>query len=135
MNIQSIIPKLDIINGSLLDFDILSFTESWLNICNSISDNDVLLDGYQTPFRCDRVNRMGGGVIVYCKNNLLCTRRRDLEINGIENIWLEVSSNDDKFFIGTFYRPQNSDGNVWNLIEQSMELAIDTRISNIIIIS
>ena len=110
LNIQSIIPKLDIINGSLFDFDILCFTESWLN--NSIPDNDVLLDGYQNPFRCDRVNRMGGGVKVYCKNNLLCTRRRDLEINGLENVWVEVSSNDDKFLIGTFYRPPNSDGNV-----------------------
>ena len=46
---------------------------------------------------------------------------------------MEVSSNDDKFLIGTFYRPPNSDGNVWNLIEQSIELTIDTRFSNILI--
>ena len=51
LNIQSIIPKLDIINGNLFDFDILCFTESWLN--TSIPDNDVLLDGYQSPLSCD----------------------------------------------------------------------------------
>ena len=56
-NVQSLKPKRDIINVNLFDFDILCFTESWLN--DDIPDSDILLDGFSTPFRCDRHDRMG----------------------------------------------------------------------------
>ena len=69
-NVQSLKPKLDIINVSLFDFDILCFTESWLN--EDIPDSNILLDGYNSPFRCDRPDRLGGGVVVYTKCNIVC---------------------------------------------------------------
>lgn len=131
LNIQSIYNKLDIINGNLYDFDILCFTETWLN--QSFSDDQIVLNGFQKPYRCDRVGRIGGGVIVYCKENLISSRRNDLELGGLECIWIEIKTKQDIYLIGTFYRPPNSDNNYWNLIEQSIDLAVDTKIKSIII--
>ena len=122
LNIQSIKPKIDIIQGTLCDFDILCFTESWLN--QNISDKEISLEGYNPPFRNDRSDRLGGGVIVYCKNTLYSKRRTDLEPNGLECIWIETTLNKEKYLIGTIYRPPNSNNHTWDLIEHSIEQAI-----------
>jgi hypothetical protein len=42
LNVQSMKPKLDLISAEYGDFDILSFTETWLN--HSTSDRDIKLD-------------------------------------------------------------------------------------------
>ena len=41
------------------------------------------------PFRHDRNDRPGGGVIVYTKTPIVSKRRPDLELNGIECVWIE----------------------------------------------
>ena len=41
------------------------------------------------PFRTDRNDRPGGGVIVYVRDTLSCKPRVDLELQGIEVVWLE----------------------------------------------
>ena len=43
------------------------------------------------PFRTDRNDRPGGGVIVYVRDTLLCKRRVDLEYLGVEGVWLELT--------------------------------------------
>ena len=50
-----------------------------------------MLDNFNVPFRHDRQDRAGGGVIVYTKDHLYCKRRNDLEIQGIECVWLEIT--------------------------------------------
>ena len=92
-----------------------------------------MIDEFSVPFRNDRPNRVGGGVVVYCKNYLISKRRNDLEPKGLECVWIEVITNKDKYLIGTFYRPPNSDNNLWNLIEHSIELANDSTCKNILI--
>ena len=131
LNIQSIKPKCDILNAELSEFDILCFTESWLDV--TVQDSDVALQGFDVPFRNDRSDRPGGGVIVYCKNNLVCTRRHDLDVRGVECVWIELHLKNSHYLIGTFYRPPNSQNDLWDLIDHSIELAVDTRIKNIII--
>ena len=133
LNVQSLRPKLRIIEATLNDFDILCFTESWLN--PSINDKDVHLTGFELPFRHDRLDRPGGGVVVYCKDHLLAKRRGDLELagTGIECVWIQFLLKNEKYLLGTFYRPPNSSVQTWHIIEQSFELAIDTKIKNIII--
>ncbi|KAK3094860.1 hypothetical protein FSP39_007176 [Pinctada imbricata] len=131
LNIQSFKPKLDVINAELKHFDILSFTESWLN--DSILDTEILLDNFDPPFRKDRNDKPGGGVLVFCKDYLCSKRRNDLEINGIECLWIEFTIKSDKFLLGTFYRPPDSKVESWNLIEESIELAIETNIKHILI--
>ena len=49
LNAQSLKPKLDIISAEYGDFDILSFTETWLN--HSTPDRDIKLDSFNVPLR------------------------------------------------------------------------------------
>jgi hypothetical protein len=49
LNIQSLVPKLDLITAEYADFDILSFSESWLNRSNialilEVIDKTLILD-------------------------------------------------------------------------------------------
>jgi len=70
------------------NFDVICVSESWLD---STIDNDCIsLYGYLKPFRLDR-NSHGGGVMAYVKSDILCTRRFDLEVAGIEIMWLDIS--------------------------------------------
>ena len=83
-NVQSVLPKLDVLHAELLEFDILAFTETWL----SPTDNtdDLLLQSYNRPERKDRLDDSHGGVILYIKEGIHYKRRNDLEIRGIESI-------------------------------------------------
>ena len=50
---------------------------------------DVSLVNFQKTHRKDRHDSYGG-VIVYVKDTIPCKRREDLEIEGLESIWLEL---------------------------------------------
>ena len=63
-----------------------------------------MLTSFQTPERKDRANDGYGGVMVYVKDNITYSRRQDLELLGIENIWIDVSTNNRHVLIDTFYR-------------------------------
>ena len=63
LNIQSLKPKINVIIGNLSEFDILCFTESWLN--PTVENTDIEIPGFDSPHRNDRADRLGGGVIVY----------------------------------------------------------------------
>ena len=72
------------------------------------------IDGYQKPFRRDRTENQGGGILLYAENGVACKRRPDLENEQLECIWLEVKPNKSKsFLVGHMYRPPNS-GIIWN---------------------
>ncbi len=127
-NVQSILPKLDLITAELHIFDILAFTETWLN--DRVSNDKLMIPSFFGPERKDRADSHGG-VILYIKDNIPFTRRRDLEIQPLENIWVELQLNKKKILLGVFYRPPNSDNAYNNLIEDSFHLAIDTGIKDI----
>jgi hypothetical protein len=66
LNIQSLVPKLDLITAEYTDLDILSFSESLLNLIHT--DESLKLSNYQTPFRKDRgPNKSGGWGYFVCK--------------------------------------------------------------------
>ena len=67
-NVQSISSKLDIIYSELFDFDILAFSETWLN--PDTPTDDRLLDSFNKPERKDRPADSHGGVMVYVKEGL-----------------------------------------------------------------
>jgi hypothetical protein len=58
-------PKLDLISAEYGDFDILSFTETWLN--HSTPDRDIKLDSINVPLSKERAESSYGGVAVYIK--------------------------------------------------------------------
>ena len=90
-NVQSLASKLDVLHAELFHFDILAFTETWLN--SSFSTSDIRLQSFNSPERRDRVGDSHGGVIIYVKEGLHYRRRQDLEPRGIECIWIELSNN------------------------------------------
>ncbi|MCG8046489.1 MAG: reverse transcriptase domain-containing protein [Candidatus Thiodiazotropha endolucinida] len=130
-NVQSIISKLEILHTELIDFDILAFSETWLSA--SVDNDDLFIQSYNTPERKDRDGDNHGGVIIYVKEGIFYKRRVDLEIRGIESIWIEVANNNKHILFAVFYRPPNSDASYLSLIEDSIALAIDTGISDIVI--
>ncbi|MEW8547336.1 MAG: endonuclease/exonuclease/phosphatase family protein, partial [Candidatus Thiodiazotropha sp.] len=130
-NVQSIVSKLDILHSELFDFDVLAFTETWLN--PSVDSDDLTLLSYNKPERKDRVGDNHGGVMLYVKEALYYKRRADLEIGGIESIWIELVNHHKHILFGLFYRPPNSDANYYANIENSISLAVDTGITDILI--
>ena len=92
LNVQRIVPKLDIITAEYSIYDILSFFESWLK--PNVNDETLKLPGYKFPsFRRDRQNKTGGGVIVYVKEHINCIVRPD----NIECLWMEIKFKNKKY--------------------------------------
>lgn len=130
-NVQSLSTKIDLIESELTHFDLISISESWLN--PSIKDDDINLSGFKPPYRNDRTQDPHGGVAVYVKDSFYSKCRSDLEIHGIECVWVEVCIKHKSVLVGTFYRPPNSISAVLDNILASIDLAFDTGIKDIII--
>ena len=110
----------------------MSFTESWLK--QNINDETLKLPGYKfPPFRRDRQNKTGGGVIVYVKEHINCIVRPDLQIDNIECLWIEIKFKNKKYVYGTFYIPPDSGSQSWLDIEQSIDLALNSNHAIIIV--
>ena len=113
-------------------FDVVSFSEPWLH--DEISSNELLFPSFHPPERKDRADNRYGGVILYVKNNLSYIQRQDLELNNLECIWVQIKSSKKRNILyGVFYRPPNSDSVYISQIEDSIGLAIDSSISDVII--
>ena len=106
----------------------MAFSETWLNA--SITDDDISHQLYHKPERKDRVDGYGG-VLLYVKETLQYKRRRDIEPNGIECIWIELTLNHKHILFGLFYRPPRAEH--FSSIEDSIHLAMDNGIQDIII--
>ncbi len=115
-----------------MDFDLIALSETWLG--EQTKSDDILFQNFKTPERKDRVGDRHGGVILYIRDSLFHKRRRDIEIPVIESIWIEVVSNKKHFLFGVFYRPPNSNALYNNSIEDSIQLAIDTGLRDIVIV-
>jgi hypothetical protein len=129
-NVQSLLPKIDVLGIELRDFDLLAFSETWLS--DEVSSDDLIITSFKKPERKDR-NDGYGGVTVYVKNTIQYKRRLDLELNDIECIWLELSVVKKKILFSIMYRPPNSSANYLNSLNDSINLAYDTGIKDIII--
>ena len=129
-NIQSLLNKVDLIGAELVNFDVICLTETWLD--RRTADETLNLEGYKF-YRRDRDGDCHGGVCVYVNSNVHSRRRTDLEQPDTECIWVEVTTNHRKFLLGTFYRPPNALAATYSLIEDSISLAFDTNIPDILI--
>ncbi|MCG8096842.1 MAG: hypothetical protein JAZ17_25000 [Candidatus Thiodiazotropha endolucinida] len=90
---------------------------------------------YQDPFRKDRQINNYGGVLVYVRENIPCKRRHDLEIQDLESIWLELKFKTRLVLFGLFYRPPNAAQDIYDKIEQSIDLAFDSNNVNDVIVT
>jgi len=106
LNIQSLLPKIDLLSVEAQPYDVLVFTETWLN--QSITDAELRIPNFKLPFRCDRKDRIGGGVAIYVRESIPATTRTDFHINNLEALWVEIHINHRKILIGDIYRPPDS---------------------------
>ena len=115
LNIQSLIPKLDLLETEMQLYDIVVITETWLT--PKTSDEDLLISNFSRPYRKDRIGRPGGGVAIYIKQGLHSVPRSDLINGDIEAICVEIILKNHKLLLCGVYRPPNSGNPYWDLIE------------------
>jgi len=113
------------------NYDVLSFTEIWLDANTSSSDLSFPL--FHILFRRDRPNDAHGGILVFMKSDNFVVERRDLEVNDIKCLRLELRIKGIIILIGTFNRHPNSSSAVLDSIHTSIALAIDSGIRNIVV--
>ena len=71
--------------------------------------------------------------MIYVKETVFYCRRRNVESVGIECIWIELTLKHKYILFGLFYRPPNSDSTYFTSIEDSIHLAVDTGIQDIVV--
>ena len=88
LNIRSLLPKLSQLKLTIKDTNaaVLSFSETWLD--DSISDNEVEIEGYNIVW-LDR-NREGGGVCIYVRDDIAFNVRNELTVDELEGIWIDI---------------------------------------------
>ena len=88
-NVQSLLPKIDLLQAELQNFDIIALTETWLHA--GIDTEELMLQPFNPPERKDRQTDRHGGVILYIKEGINYRRRHDLETGRVECIWIEIT--------------------------------------------
>lgn len=112
VNTRSLLGHFDQFKDFFLDneFHFIGVTESWLHA--DIDDNLVRLDNYNSV-RNDRVDRRGGGVIVYIRKGFKFEVILRESQDFIEIIWVKVFVKKETFIIATIYRPPNTDSSAF----------------------
>ena len=87
INARSLLHKIDDLTALLSanPVDFVAITESWLH--KDIEDSLLHINGFNL-FRKGRTTRRGGGVCVFLRDELPCTRRCDFENNDFECLLL-----------------------------------------------
>ena len=70
--------------------------------------------------------------MIYVMESVHNKRRNDFEPLNIECIWIEIQLKQTRLLYGLFYRPPNSDVRYLSANDDSISLALETQISNII---
>ena len=121
-NICSLQNKVHYIEAELTNFDIITLSETWLH--ESFPNDRLLIDGYHPPVRLDRPDDAHGGVAIYVKEHLYCKHRPDLHIPDLEAVWIESKINQEPLLIGCFYRAPSELVSYWDLVDESINLAL-----------
>ena len=86
------------------EYHIIGVSESWLNTENRDFLAEYNLPGYQM-FSCERLNRTGGGVLLYVKASLQPTILEKEKIFNVDTIFLRLKIRSKSMIIGLIYRP------------------------------
>ena len=82
--------------------DMLIIAETKLD--DTFTNSQFEVDNYHL-WRADRSSH-GGGILVYLRSDLACDRKRKLECQFIESVFVEINFNKDKkFLVSGLYRP------------------------------
>ena len=133
-NVNGIKDNLRHIRATLAgQFAIIALTETHLNRKHNI---DLSMRGYYPIFRKDRHGGTDswGGVGAYVASSLFVKRRLDLEVQHIENMWLEIRHSNFKFLLCVSYRPPNSSVDFWGDLQYQIDLAKSGNINHVVIV-
>ena len=95
LNVRSLVPKFDEFHELLANLSntglVMGLSETWLD--SSVTDGQLDIAGFRL-YRKDRDGR-GGGVMVY--DDVKSARRRELEREDMEVMWIQVKMKKDRF--------------------------------------
>ena len=96
MNIQSILPKLDLIKCESLVYYVLVLTESWLK--PEVKNDNLLIDNFLPPFRVELKGATALEVeLLFVIGKLTCMRHTDLELQNLEAVLIEIVNKTKKY--------------------------------------
>ena len=127
-NVCSLRNKTDLVKAKFNTFDVICISETWLH--KDDVDN-IVIPGYHTPVRKDRMTR-GGGVAIYVKECLFHKHVLDLDVNGLEAVWVNIRIKNHNTLIGCFYRSDYSTA-YWDLMYDLISAANDMMMKAIIV--
>lgn len=126
-----------LISSSSADYDILVFTETWLD--DSFYDSEFLSDHYEV-FRKDRADsnilqRKGGGVLIAIKKSMIYEKFMFDEIKELEAVCVKVqqkSSNSELYIYGVYIQYRKVDEELAEFYEEHLNaiLQLNSRIKD-----
>ena len=108
---------------------VFGLSETWLD--ESVMDSEVEIPGFK-QFRRDR-NRRGGGVMVYVPEQFRVIRRKELEDNAVEALWIEVRTVNRVVLVCNVYRPPDAPAVWFDDFASMMERAAGERAERIVL--
>ena len=66
------------------------------------SNNELHIDKYKM-FRKDR-NTMGGGLVIYTRDDIPCIQRKDFESISLESMCIEIKQPNSKSFLLSYFK-------------------------------
>ena len=119
LNVNKLSTHIDEIKILLADkcLDVLAIQETKLGVSNN--NSDFYICGYEL-IRRDRLSDGGGGICFYIKSTINFSVRTDLNIDELENLWIEIRKpNSRPFIVVNWYRPPNSPTGLFPHLEKS----------------
>ena len=94
--------------AALENYDIIGITETWLSTDRRDYLAEFSLPGY-VMFNCERVNRAGGGVLLYVKASLRPLMKEMPKVDNVDSVLVQLKIRSKNFFINLLYRPPAND--------------------------
>lgn len=116
-NVRGLLTKIPYLRNALLNvnYDIICLNETWLN--SNVFDAELGFNNYNLH-RNDRILSLGksrgGGVLIAVKKNIICELLTVPSVDGIEQIFLNLTINNIKIIIGCVYIPPGTSSDIYS---------------------
>ena len=129
-NARSIIKKRDELLAYVMSEkpDIVSITETWLNISENHLMSEVNIPGYNMFLNC-RENKRGGGVLLYIKDTINAVEINKEKRSAYESVYVKIKINKNYLIIAAIYRPPKTTLENDKLLYDEIESIVKTKSS------
>ena len=122
VNTCSLLPKIPELRALAERYHIHLMSINETHLDETVNDFELEIPGF-VIYRNDR-NRHGGGVALYVRDDVKHKPRKDLTIPGLESVWIEMSTPDNKdYLVCSMYRPPSASAAYYDKIIDNLELA------------